>query len=82
MQPLGFQIGPTVFCTPVVLMYEDAELIGYRPPQADGAPWRLNATMLDRNGSEVLRIVGNEWVAGINRYDITAEGSDLLSTSR
>ncbi len=75
--PLKFMMGSAVFDTPVVLMYESVELISFRPPEAKGAPWRLNARIFDRDGKGLLKIVDNQWLVGINRYDITARGKTV-----
>jgi hypothetical protein len=68
---LTFKIGSTAFETPVVLMYEDEELISFKEPEAENAPWRLSAKIPDLNGRDLLKIVDNEWRMGIERYDIT-----------
>jgi len=70
-RPLTFKIGSTTFETQVVLMYEDEELISFKPPEDEKAPLRLSAKMTDLNGQELLTIVDNEWRIGIERYDIT-----------
>ena len=75
--PMKFMMGSAVFHTPIVLMHESAELISFKPPEAEGAPWRLTATILDRQGKELLKIVDNEWQIGIDRYDITAKGKTV-----
>ena len=77
MRPLKFMMGSAVFDTPVVLMYESTEIISFRPPEAEGAPWRLSARIFDRTGRELLRITDNEWRIGINQYDITAQGKTV-----
>lgn len=72
--PLKFIMGSAVFDTPVILMYETIELISFRPPETNEAPWRLSARIFDRIGRELLRITDNEWRIDTNRYDVTAEG--------
>lgn len=75
-QPLGFRMASRDFLTRVALMYETTELIGYAP-ELPGEPQALNATILDRNGRELLRLHRNEWCIGADRYDITATGKTV-----
>ena len=75
--PMKFMMGSAIFDTPVVLMYESTELISFKPPETEGAPWRLSARIYDRWGKELLRIVDNEWRVGIDRYDVTAKGKTV-----
>jgi len=76
-KPLTFKIGSATFDTRVVLMYEWEELISFKPPEAENAPWRLSAKISDLNGRELLKIVDNEWRIGIERYDITTCGETI-----
>lgn len=80
--PLQFMMGSTVFDTPIVLMCESQELIGFRSPEVEGAPWQLNARILDISGQELLKIERNEWLIGTDRYDITAQGKTVIVRQR
>ncbi len=75
--PVMFQMGPRGFHTQVALMYEEEELIVCRPPEVDGGPWLFSAKILDENGMELLTVQDNEWLIGIDRYDIRARGKSI-----
>jgi hypothetical protein len=51
--------------------------MGMSPPEAEGAPLRFNAVLMDTSGLELLRVIDNEWRAGCGRYDIRTTGDRL-----
>ena len=60
-----------------VLMHDDQVVFGFSAPEQPGAPLQLNAILTDEQGSELLRIVNNEWQVGIGRYDISVTADTL-----
>ncbi|MGB0084801.1 MAG: hypothetical protein WBP94_05435 [Rhodomicrobiaceae bacterium] len=45
-------------------------ILSIAPPEAVGAPFRLNAHFMDDEGKTTLCIVDNEWRAGIENWDV------------
>ena len=85
----GFSFGPfdiglveptikigTLSCENVdSLIRIDGECIfSVKKPECEGAPFRINAYLADRDGNEVLKIVDNEWVTSISNWDVEVVG--------
>ena len=60
-----------------VILFEDELILGFRSPVNVGEPLDFTARLSDKRGNEMLRIEGNEWQAGSEKYDIVVEGSRL-----
>ena len=65
-----------------VLMYDTRLIIGLSQQEHMGSPLRLNAVLTDESGSEVLRVVDNEWQVGIEHYDIRTTGDRLIVNNK
>lgn len=85
----GFSFGPfdiglveptiligTLTCQSVETLIEiDGESIfSIKEPESEGAPFRINAFIADRDGNEILKIVDNEWVTTISNWDVEVVG--------
>lgn len=44
------------------------------PPEAEGAPYLLNALIRNTDGEIILNIVNNEWLTPTDNWDVEAEG--------
>lgn len=61
-----------------VVRYDRLPLISFLPPEQPGAPLRFNATFYDREQAHLFKVVGNQWIAGIEHYDIETSGNELV----
>lgn len=55
----------------------DKEILSVSPPECIGAPIRISAIFYDANGSEILRIIDNEWFSNTSSWDIEINGPTL-----
>lgn len=65
-----------------VLMYDDRVVFGFSEPEQPGSPLQLNASLTDEAGAEVLRVVDNEWRAGVDRYDVVVKADTLTINAK
>jgi hypothetical protein len=72
------QIG-TLRCKSVESLIEiDGEsLFSIKRPECEGAPFRINAFLADRDGNEILKIVDNEWVTTTENWDVEVVGQTI-----
>lgn len=78
MNEISFKMGGAMFRSLDVVIYENFPLIGFQPPTHPDEPFLLNATLYDKTGRQMLSIVENEWVAGIDQFDIETPGNKLI----
>ncbi|GEB70457.1 hypothetical protein PC2016_3130 [Pseudoalteromonas carrageenovora] len=52
-------------------------VLSIKPPESEGAPFRINAYLADRDGREVLKIVDNEWITTTNNWDVEVVGTRI-----
>src|SRR3546814_19295981 len=54
----------TLTCRSVesLIQIDGESIFSIRKPECEGAPFRINAFLADRDGSEILKIVDNEWI--------------------
>ncbi|APC13980.1 MULTISPECIES: SEC-C metal-binding domain-containing protein [Providencia] len=88
----GFSFGPfdlglveptikigTLICKNVESLIEiDGESIfTIKTPECEGAPFRINAFIADRNGHEILKIIDNEWITTTSNWDVEVVGQKI-----
>ncbi|MDN3685568.1 hypothetical protein QW180_26425 [Vibrio sinaloensis] len=62
------------------LIQIDGESIFFyqKKPECEGAPFRINAYLADRDGAEVLKkITDNEWVTSTSNWDVEVVGPKI-----
>lgn len=69
--------GAWFFGCRVLLTAFGKDLLAIAPPEAPGAPNRLNALFCDRSGATTCEIVNNEIRAMADNWDVVAEGDTL-----
>lgn len=67
---LPVRFGSSRVCAATIIKFDDDVVIGLSPSESHNGPLRLNATLTDQNGDELLRVINNEWHVGSTRYDI------------
>jgi hypothetical protein len=85
----GFSFGPfdlglveptikigTLTCQSVesLIQIDGESIFSIKKPECEGAPFRINAFLADRDGSEILKIVDNEWVTTTANWDVEVVG--------
>jgi len=75
---ISFKMGSASFKRLVVVIYDGTPLIYFSPPEYEGGPLRLNATIYDKTGEQLLRIEDNEWKSGIEHYDLETQSKYLI----
>jgi len=82
-EPVNFNLGPIILTKTLnILKYHNEVLIGFSKNDDHSAPFVLNAKLFDRTGKKFLEITNNEWVAGIEQFDIQIKGGILKIISR
>lgn len=73
--PPKIKIG-TLLCEDVetLIRINGNSIFSIHPPEVDGAPFRINALLADREGKEILKIVDNEWVTTTENWDVEVVG--------
>jgi hypothetical protein len=54
------------------------EILSVNPPECPGAPMQISALFCDQQGSEVLRIVSNEWFSSATTWDVEVTGPRIV----
>lgn len=49
-------------------------VLSVKPPERPGGPFRLNADFADSNGTQIIKIVDNEWRVRTGKWDVRTEG--------
>lgn len=85
----GFSFGPfdlgfveptikigTLLCRSVdsLIQVDGESIFSIKKPECEGAPYRVNAFIADRDGREILKIVENEWVTTTKNWDVEVVG--------
>lgn len=88
----GFSFGPfdlglveptvkigTLTCKNVesLIQIDGESIFSIKKPECEGAPFRINAYLADRDGNEVLKITDNEWVTSTSSWDIEVVGPKI-----
>jgi hypothetical protein len=60
-----------------IIVHDDEVLLGFKQPEAQGGPFRLNAKLYDVLGNQLLEVRDNEWHAGVGHYDVVTQASRL-----
>lgn len=60
--------------TRCLINLDGEELLSVMPPLGKGDPFRLNAEFRNDQGDIILRIVENEWMGGIENWDLESVG--------
>jgi len=55
----------------------DETILGAKPPEEPGGPFRLTAILSNKTGDETLRVVENEWRAPSTLWDVEVKGRRL-----
>jgi hypothetical protein len=59
------------------LRIDGRPVLWINPPEAKGAPFRLNADLKDRNGKDIFKIIDNELRVCVDKFDVVIEGRDI-----
>lgn len=62
--------GSSRVCAEAIIKFDDDVVVGLSRPEDSNGPIQLNATLTDQKGSELLRVINNEWRVGAHMYDI------------
>ncbi|TCV17902.1 CRISPR-associated Cas5-like protein [Vibrio crassostreae] len=88
----GFSFGPfdlglveptvkigTLTCKNVesLIQIDGESIFSIKKPECEGAPFRINAYLADRDGTEVLKITDNEWVTSTSNWDVEVVGPKI-----
>lgn len=88
----GFSFGPfdlglveptvkigTLTCQNVesLIQIDGESILSIKKPECEGAPFRINAYLADRDGIEVLKIINNEWITSTTNWDVEVVGSKI-----
>ncbi|EPN8226804.1 SEC-C metal-binding domain-containing protein [Vibrio alginolyticus] len=88
----GFSFGPfdlglveptvkigTLTCKNVesLIQIDGESIFSIKKPECEGAPFRINAYLADRDGAEVLKITDNEWVTSTSNWDVEVVGPKI-----
>lgn len=65
----------------VVLRILGEDIISVLPPEIEGGPFRINATLKDRNGRTILDIAENEWRTPTDNWDVEIKGARITIRS-
>lgn len=76
-QTIAFKLGTAWFKSLDVIQFDNNPLISFRPPEFEGGPFQLNATLYDKTGKELLCIQENEWITGVDHFDIETTSNEL-----
>jgi hypothetical protein len=77
-KPITFKLGGAGFRECGILFFNNEPIICFYPPENDNGPLRLNATLYDSNENSLLKIKDNEWMAGIDHFDIETNSNELI----
>ena len=64
--------------TKTIIQAFDSPILSVDVPEEEGAPFRLSATLCDRDGHEILIIEDNEWKASTGSWDIEVTGQLIV----
>lgn len=88
----GFSFGPfdlglveptvkigTLTCKNVesLIQIDGESIFSIKKPECEGAPFRINAYLADRDGVEILKIKDNEWITSIFSWDVEVVGPKI-----
>lgn len=88
----GFSFGPfdlglveptvkigTLTCKKVesLIQIDGESIFSIKKPECEGAPFRINAYLADRDGAEILKITDNEWVTSTSNWDVEVVGPKI-----
>lgn len=54
------------------------EILSIHSPECAGAPMRISGLFCDSQGSEILRIVNNEWFSSASNWDVEVQGRKIV----
>lgn len=77
-EAITFKLGGAWFKREPIITYDNEALISFLPPEGNGGPVRLNAIFFDKDERELLKIVDNVWIAGVEHFDIETKSNDLV----
>ncbi|MGE5620976.1 MAG: SEC-C metal-binding domain-containing protein [archaeon] len=70
------KIGHTLFANlESIIEIDDRVILSVKPPEADGAPFRISAMFFDRNNNCIALIEDNEWHGQVDAFDIETQGT-------
>jgi hypothetical protein len=71
-------IGPLVVTnTPTIIKTMDDIILKIEPPEENGGPFRLSASLTNRSGTEILNIDQNQWNTSTSNWDVQVVGSRI-----
>lgn len=77
-ESIAFKLGNAWFKRLNVILYDGKPLISFSPPESENSPMRLNAILYDKDENELLKIINNEWITGIEHFDIETTSNHLI----
>lgn len=60
-----------------LIQIDGESIFSIKKPECEGAPFRINAYLADRDGIEVLKIIDNEWITSIVNWDVEVVGPKI-----
>ena len=88
----GFSFGPfdlglvepivkigTLTCKNVesLIQIDRESIFSIKKPECEGAPFRIDALLADRDGIEILKIKDNEWMTSTSNWDVEVVGPKI-----
>jgi hypothetical protein len=70
--------GTTYIGVPTIIAMMGTEILTVEPPEGEGAPMRISALFCDSQGSEIFKIVKNEWFSSVTTWDIDIQGPRIF----
>ena len=64
--------------TRVIIQVFGDPILQVAPSEDEGGPFRLSALLQDSHGTEILRIVDNEWRAPVENWDVEISGPRII----
>ncbi|HSX32394.1 MAG TPA: hypothetical protein VLF43_03965 [Candidatus Saccharimonadales bacterium] len=61
----------------VIIRAMGDDILKIEPPEEPGGPFRLSALLSNREGTEILRIEQNEWMAATSSWDVQTSGGRI-----
>lgn len=64
-----------------LITIDGESIFSISPPEEEGAPFTISASLHDKNGRQTLRIVNNEFQVAVGNWDTVIEGQKLTIRS-
>jgi hypothetical protein len=74
----AFKLGSAWFKLLTIVQYDNEPIISFSPPETENAPLRLNAILFDKEEKQMLSIIDNELLVGIEHFDVETKSNELI----